>query len=211
MKRIYLYKLTTDSGGAPCVTKNLLSLAICKPDIRKMAKSGDIIFGFGGKDFGEPLIYMAEVLKVIPNGDYYKADQGYTRRGDCIYEWKGEALEVRPNSKFHGSEQERDSDVGKSGSHGRNANVVLAKKFVYFGGNANNGYKARFPELTKAVLARMRPYLVNHIAPLKKELEVLSAELFKRYGDMKILGKPRDYIDDECRPKKVRKKCHNYC
>jgi hypothetical protein len=47
MCRIYFYKLTEDNGGAPCVTSDLLSLAICKPMIRKTAKEGDLIFGFG--------------------------------------------------------------------------------------------------------------------------------------------------------------------
>jgi hypothetical protein len=32
------YKLTADNGGAPCVRYGLLSLAICKPMIRKTAR-----------------------------------------------------------------------------------------------------------------------------------------------------------------------------
>lgn len=31
---IYVYKMVADNGGAPCVTGNLLSLAICKPKIK---------------------------------------------------------------------------------------------------------------------------------------------------------------------------------
>ncbi len=45
---IYVYKMTADNGGAPCVHRRLLSLAICKPKIRKAANRGDLIFGFGG-------------------------------------------------------------------------------------------------------------------------------------------------------------------
>ena len=30
MAKIYFYKLTNDGGGAPCVERDLLSLAICK-------------------------------------------------------------------------------------------------------------------------------------------------------------------------------------
>ena len=46
MHNIYFYKLTADNGGAPCVRYGLLSLAICKPMIRKTAKEGDLVFGF---------------------------------------------------------------------------------------------------------------------------------------------------------------------
>jgi hypothetical protein len=49
---IYVYKMVVDNGGAPCVTRKLLSLAICKPKIRKSAERGSLIFGFGGKQYG---------------------------------------------------------------------------------------------------------------------------------------------------------------
>src|SRR5579885_3415313 len=46
MRKIYIYKLTSDDGGAPCVHDGVLSLAICKPRIRSVAKEGTIILGF---------------------------------------------------------------------------------------------------------------------------------------------------------------------
>ncbi len=46
---IYVYKMIADTGGAPCVTSDLLSLALCKPKIRQSAGVGALIFGFGGK------------------------------------------------------------------------------------------------------------------------------------------------------------------
>ena len=48
---IYIYKMVADNGGAPCVAAGLLSLAICKPMIRKSAAKGSLIFGFGGKAY----------------------------------------------------------------------------------------------------------------------------------------------------------------
>jgi len=38
-RKLYLYKLVADGGGAPCVWRTLLSLAICKPKIRYHAES----------------------------------------------------------------------------------------------------------------------------------------------------------------------------
>ena len=36
--KIYVYKMTADTGGAPCVYQGILSLAICKPKIRRKAE-----------------------------------------------------------------------------------------------------------------------------------------------------------------------------
>ena len=38
--RFYLYKMTVDDGGAPCVQDRMLTLAICKPTIRRVAPEG---------------------------------------------------------------------------------------------------------------------------------------------------------------------------
>ena len=46
MTKIYIYKLTTDNGGAPCIKDGTLSLAICKPAIRSTAVKDHIILGF---------------------------------------------------------------------------------------------------------------------------------------------------------------------
>ena len=34
MPKLYIYKMTTDNGGAPCVRDEKLSLAICMPIVR---------------------------------------------------------------------------------------------------------------------------------------------------------------------------------
>jgi hypothetical protein len=63
MPRQYLYKLTVDNGGAPCVQDGLLSLAICKPMIRSTARINDWLFGFAGKSLhpDQRLIFIARV------------------------------------------------------------------------------------------------------------------------------------------------------
>ena len=65
---IFIYKMVTDNGGAPCVFRKLLSLAICKPKIRKSAKKGSLVFGFGGKRYQERLIYIARVTDKLEGG-----------------------------------------------------------------------------------------------------------------------------------------------
>jgi Nucleotide modification associated domain 2 len=99
MDTFYLYKMTSDSGGAPCVENGMLSLAICKPVIRRTARVGDIIIGFGGKKFGEKLIYVAKISKVVVDGDYYRDNTIYSNRQDCIYSWHGDELVFKEGSK----------------------------------------------------------------------------------------------------------------
>jgi hypothetical protein len=43
MSELFFYKLVGDTNGAPCVDNGLLTLAICKPMIRSVAKRGDWI------------------------------------------------------------------------------------------------------------------------------------------------------------------------
>jgi hypothetical protein len=82
--KIYVYKMVADNGGAPCVWRGLLSLAICKPMIRKSAQEGDLIFGFGGKSrYKETLIYIAKVTTKPKLGEYYQEPK-HSKRPDCI-------------------------------------------------------------------------------------------------------------------------------
>ena len=50
MSKSFVYKLTVDNGGAPCVSEDLLTLAICKPSVRSAA---DLGAGYG---------YLADAL-----------------------------------------------------------------------------------------------------------------------------------------------------
>ena len=94
--RTYLYKLTSDRGGAPCAIpptaheQALLTLAICKPAIRRTAQPGDRILGITSHSLahsdGYPLnsvIYAAIVREGLDARDYFSPS--YTHRPDCIY------------------------------------------------------------------------------------------------------------------------------
>jgi hypothetical protein len=73
MSKLYLYKMTTDNGGAPCVRDGKLSLAICKPSIRTSARCGDFILGFAGNALHKNncLIYAAKVGRCVTGDEYY--------------------------------------------------------------------------------------------------------------------------------------------
>ncbi len=80
-KFLYCYKMTHDTGFAPNPYHEVLTLATCKPVIRRCAKKGYWISGWAsnvvqGKDKkytdkAQKLIYLAEVSDVISFEEYW--------------------------------------------------------------------------------------------------------------------------------------------
>ena len=126
---IYVYKMVADNGGAPCVFGSLLSLAICKPRIRKGAGKGSLVFGFGGKEYHERLLYIARVTDKLEGQDYYRLGD-YARRPDCIYRSEEGSAIRKTSAKYHTKSDERKRDVGL---HFENAYVLLSDDFRYLG------------------------------------------------------------------------------
>lgn len=190
MSRIYIYKMTTDNNGAPCIHKDLLSLAICKPIIRKTAREssieyeGDLIFGFAGKYLHNDnrLIYAALITKIEHDGEYYKKPE-YRERGDCIYEWYKEKRQYlrRPcnSDDYHSSEAQcLKTDLGPTPNYDRSI-VLLSHDFRYFGKLGTADYKMKHPKLKYAVETLRRGYLVNHTNELEKELKEFKSDVWK--------------------------------
>lgn len=148
---VFSYKMTHDTGFAPNPWWGSLTLATCKPRLRLARQPGDWIAGFtSGKLCGhavgaERLVYLMQVHEAIPLGQYYTDPRFELKRprfggvdhrrrfGDNIYRPRkvgsrdSDDLEQVRNP-FHGPD-ERESDVS-----GRN--VLIARRFVYFGREA---------------------------------------------------------------------------
>lgn len=195
METFYFYKMTTDSGGAPCVDNGLLSLAICKPILRRMACEGNIILGFGGKKLEEKLIYVAKISKIVVDGDYYRDNTVYSNRQDCIYCWHGDELVFKEDSKFHG-QSHRNDDVGLAGQHKKHANVILAEEFVYFGDKGTYDYKNNCTLLKQSIEELRRGYRVNNSQELLEQLTALYHNCIKNYGKQKVVGRPHHKPDN---------------
>lgn len=75
--RLFSYKMTNDSGFAPNPFGCTLTLATCKPQIRRYKKEGDWIAGFtsvklAGHEVGsERLIYLMRVAEKLPMWEYF--------------------------------------------------------------------------------------------------------------------------------------------
>jgi hypothetical protein len=188
MAKIYFYKLTNDGGGAPCVERGLLSLAICKPKIRVGAEPGDWIFGYTANslDPSNRLLYIARVTDKARHGNYFRLRK-FSGRRDCIYKmsdnkfaWKNGALYHGPGDIVH--------DLGSPPQYPK-AEVLLSSDFRYFGANGTAKYKSRYPDIKTAFEALGRGHRVHHDEPLRNELEALMNEEWRK-TTRKVLGNP---------------------
>jgi hypothetical protein len=188
MAKIYFYKLTVDDGGAPCVTGDLLSLAICKPMIRSTADIDDLIFGFAADSLHKDnrLIYVACVTDKLCDGKYYK-DAEYAKRSDCIYRYKGGRYFWKPGSLYH-DVGDIEHDLGKYPEYPR-ANVLLSDDFRYFGKEANAEYKTKFTEVRSAVERLGEEHRVRHTLALQNEFLQMKDWVWETYEEKKI-GEP---------------------
>lgn len=150
MPRAYLYKMTSDRGGAPCALAPapgedaLLTLAICKPAIRRTAQPGDRILGITSHSLahsdGYPLlsvIYAATVTEAVQAQDYFDRDAPFSTRPDCIYQFhqqNGRASHAG-HSGLHATEAHLLKDLGRYPFY-RNGRVLACHDFRYFGSQA---------------------------------------------------------------------------
>lgn len=184
---IYVYKIVADNGGAPCITGNLLSLAICKPKIRKSAGKGSLIFGFGGKEYQERLIYIARVTDKLERQDYYQQPV-YARRADCIYRVEKGRAERKASARYHVNSDELQKDVGL---HFENAFVLLSNDFRYLGNMGTNDYKERYPKIQALIENLTQGHRRYHSTELREELLALKTEIWSSYRRMEV-GSPTD-------------------
>ena len=151
---------------------DLLSLAICKPMMRKTAteEGGDLIFGFAANSLhrNNPLIYVARVTKKLCTGEYFK-DAQYHQREDCIYKFEGDRFIWKPGSWHHDDPGDLKHDLGEFPEYFR-ANVLLSADFRYLGETGNDEYKSKFPLITDAIKHLGPGHRVNHSHPLREEL-----------------------------------------
>jgi hypothetical protein len=183
--KFYLYKMTVDDGGAPCIQNGLLTLAICKPTIRRVAPEGSVIIAFAGDSMGSEgyedncIVYAAVVSRRLTNREYYSERQ-YAHRRDCIYRRSGDGFARKVKAKSHHGPGDLEHDLGSPPLY---ANAVLlsdgTKSFRYFGTKCLVQYKKKFPRLGRLVERLTEGHRVNHDPGLYKELLRLKKELWK--------------------------------
>ena len=169
--KIYFYKMIVDNGGVPCVQDGLLSLAICKPQIRSTIDTNDFIIGFGSNVLDNKLIYIAKITDKLLDGEYYKQEK-YFYRDDCLYSFDGQQYSRRENKKYHIGNN-TPTDEG-------NDIVLLSNNYRYFGNKSSNNYKNKYPILTKIINSLKQGHRLNHNTELFKKLSQLIDETFSQ-------------------------------
>lgn len=149
--RIVSYKLVVDSGFAPNPFGSTLTLATCKPDIRKNRKVGDWIAGFTSKGLAEDnigserLIYLMRIGEKILLRDYFH-DSRFQEKipvrgtndqiaavGDNIYSPLISNAEFPDDFRQLTNPNHSDHDIQRdvNGKY-----VLIADEFYYFGRSA---------------------------------------------------------------------------
>lgn len=136
--KVFRYIVPVDDGAAPNPYGGVCTLAICKPNIRKIAKVGDWLIGL--KNPTKELIYCMKITDVMSMSEYDK----YTKEklpikipntdnkdttfhmGDSVYDFSKEEVLLRKSVHSRCTKQ-MDLD-GK--------NVLLSNHFYYFGDKA---------------------------------------------------------------------------
>jgi hypothetical protein len=134
---LFSYVVRHDLGFAPNPYGGLLTLATCKPRIRKTARKGDYLVGTGSAATvgSTRLVYAARVSEVVSLADYgcrpefackvpRQSGQPHERCGDNIYVCDRGRWQQRPNNFHDAASIERDL----SGE-----NALVCREFRYFG------------------------------------------------------------------------------
>lgn len=97
--RFYRYILAYDSGRAPCVDSEFVTLATCKPTIRRCARVRDWVAGFMPRPHERgQLVYAGRVAEVVEWPEYTKR---YPNRTDAVYRVKDDGAVERLDPSYH--------------------------------------------------------------------------------------------------------------
>lgn len=161
--RLFSYKISYDTGFAPNPFHNVLSLATCKPGIRKSKKEGDWIAGFSSKALvynynksksnpkktfkGEELIFLMKIDKIINYKEYWESDEYGIKKysKDSLIQKTGDNI-YKPTINFNmgsidlcSSYEQIENCNHKEVNKSRDVSgkyVLISNTFYYFGINS---------------------------------------------------------------------------
>ncbi|HYJ82411.1 MAG TPA: hypothetical protein VEW26_06150, partial [Allosphingosinicella sp.] len=81
--RLYRYIMTSDDGIAPCIDGGLITLATCKPVVRRVARPGDWVMGFFGKGYAPGTLAWA--ARIAGKREPFDYERAYRPRADAVY------------------------------------------------------------------------------------------------------------------------------
>ena len=191
--KTFVYKLTSDRGGAPCAPpvrtgqQPLLSLSICKPAIRRTAQPGDRILGITSRALAlrenyplNAVIYAAIVTEAIDARDYYAPRSRFRSRPDCIYQFHRDlgTLTHTGRTPLHADDAYRARDLGQYPSY-KNGRTLLSQDFRYFGSHAIPIPETLWTLLQTSDALGQGHRVFSGVAPELPELDTLFRRLWR--------------------------------
>jgi hypothetical protein len=191
--------MTVDNGGAPCCHAQLLTLALAKRAVRKLAAPGDVLVGIAGRsiDSAHGLIYAAHVAVRVDAAQYYGEESLYADRPDCVYQVGADgSCAVRAHAHFHADGLEAAADLGPPPEY-RSGAVLVSRAFRYFGASRQPLEREQYPHLRAALDAPARGARLHAAGPLVGELSSLIDSVFAAFPDP-IQGRPTHRGSTRC-------------
>lgn len=145
--QVYIYVVKYDLGFAPNPFGGVCTLACCKPDIRRVARIGDWVFGMGGgalKATGR-CVFAMRVTRHMTFDEYWedptfgskRAQRNGTRKtlvGDNIYHHDNLGSWVQEDSVHSAIDGSQAAD--NTDHDTRTNRLLLSDHFIYFGNAA---------------------------------------------------------------------------
>lgn len=192
---LFSYTIPVDDGAAPNPYWGVLTLAICKPVIRRTAGIGDWIVATGSKNakmgnLQRQIVYAMKVTDKITLQQYDEycnrflpdkipnifSDDIRLHVGDCIYDFSDDSEgKLRPSVHGLGN---RKTDLGGK-------NVLLSEHFYYFGDKPINLPK-EFWRIIKANQGHKSKSNTDIAEDFTKWIEELGISINKRFGNPQI-------------------------
>jgi hypothetical protein len=189
--RIYRYILTSDTGMAPCIDASLVSLATCKPVIRRCAQKGDWVLGFLASPAPAGMVAWAgRVARIVLFGDYEREFRG---RSDAVYRQRRDGSFRRLRKDYHVEPGQMERDL--SGS----ALLFDSNSTWYFGDRPRI-----LPENLLHLAAKGQGHRVNGVAQGDAALLLVWLQSLGAPG---LHGKPPDRDPNDCGPRPRPARC----
>lgn len=143
MAKGYSYVVARDYGFAPNPFWGILTLATCKPKIRKRANVGDFVIGHSPASDGNKIIYIMRVGMIISFDEYWNDSKYSIKRpvmngslvrmyGDNIYHHNEKDEWIQEDS-HHSLENGVVNKDNLKRDTGTTNNVLIADEFIYLG------------------------------------------------------------------------------
>lgn len=176
--KIYRYVMVVDGGMAPNPRGEFLSLATCKPAIRKSAKEGDWVVANRESPHNDQVVWAGRISETLPIADYSRR---YPKREDALYRLGDTGLLERIPGRaswYHPEHDQQAKDM--------KGNVLLFdwQATWYFGSQPRS-----WPQALQHLIARGQGHRVNGVKPTDEKTLLAWLRVEHSPG---AIGLPRD-------------------